>query len=571
MTENTPITHNEARNNDSGGQVSAESLIEIANQIEDAEKAISLYENALAPGNADVLSELAVLLLSDTNIDADFIKEWPLDTASRYGYTSVVETLLKHGADPNALNQVGSPPLLWAGKFGYYEIAQMLLAAGADPNIMNPQIATPLSRAIENDNFELVKLLISNGADVNTVVVDQGSPIFGLPCSPLAIAVRKNNQNIVRILLEAGAQSGITDNRQYDLLTKCREFSGAFVDERFLYKNIDLVKYADSFECSNEYEETKRLLAASTRSTSYMSNPNTQDQFGQTQLMQACVLGDIEKVTSLIDLGANVNLTDEDGRNALYYALRGAAERYTAFHDEIVEALLNAGGNIMEECFGDGLNDSPSLFLAIRSNSTRIADSIIKRCRNVNVTSTNGSNALMWCDNHDDISIAKKLIDGGISVNQLTNEGHSALWFATEKNNISLVKLLLEKGADPNIADPVDITDGGFGHLVFRAAYLQHREIMELLTRYGAKLNIAIEIGKYESKFPLPKGVALTLSGYEQILRKGYDGIVHIITEEGAVNHILSHGCRSGIVQKDIKDAFLDPINDCWSFGIIVR
>ncbi len=93
----------------------------------------------------------------------------PLTIASSGGHTGAVDTLLKNGADPNALCQKGiHPPLEMAATQGHVEIMNIPLDYGGEVDIMNWNTSnTALMAASSNGHVPTVKLLLKHGADVN--------------------------------------------------------------------------------------------------------------------------------------------------------------------------------------------------------------------------------------------------------------------------------------------------------------------------------------------------------------------------------------------------------------------
>eukprot|EP01124_Arcella_intermedia_P007200 TRINITY_DN14360_c1_g1_i1.p1 TRINITY_DN14360_c1_g1~~TRINITY_DN14360_c1_g1_i1.p1 ORF type:complete len:346 (-),score=51.97 TRINITY_DN14360_c1_g1_i1:14-1051(-) len=82
-----------------------------------------------------------------------------------------IQVLCSHGADPNTPSEQGSV-LNFCCIQGYTEEARVLLAHKANPNARVPGIgANCLASAINDNNYNLVKLLLEHGADKNAPVI----------------------------------------------------------------------------------------------------------------------------------------------------------------------------------------------------------------------------------------------------------------------------------------------------------------------------------------------------------------------------------------------------------------
>jgi ankyrin repeat protein len=69
--------------------------------------------------------------------------------------------------------------------------------SGADPDSRSPEGVSALGLALRNDAQGMVKLLIDRGASVNVAAEDE--------VSPLALAIKLNQPQAVRLLRNAGA------------------------------------------------------------------------------------------------------------------------------------------------------------------------------------------------------------------------------------------------------------------------------------------------------------------------------------------------------------------------------
>ena len=94
-------------------------------------------------------------------------KDWnadtPLHLAAYFGYREIVEFLLLHHADVNAVNSHGKTPLHRAAFNGHKDIAWLLLLHGARVDATDNYGETPLAEAMMYGYSELVELLRQHG------------------------------------------------------------------------------------------------------------------------------------------------------------------------------------------------------------------------------------------------------------------------------------------------------------------------------------------------------------------------------------------------------------------------
>jgi ankyrin repeat protein len=126
----------------------------------------------------------------------------PLFIASKIGNYEIVKTLLDHGASPNLINSFHATSLMAATKIQHVPIIKLLLERGANPNMcIHPTKNCPLYIASQNGNLEIVKTLLDAGADINIINSEN--------ITPLVVAIINAHVDVVKVLLSYGAMTTI--------------------------------------------------------------------------------------------------------------------------------------------------------------------------------------------------------------------------------------------------------------------------------------------------------------------------------------------------------------------------
>jgi len=101
-----------------------------------------------------------------------------LARAACAGDISKVNSLIAHGASPNAHGTEGMTPLFWALRCGTPEAVEALLKAGANPNQAIGTAETPLYRAATYKDPAYLRLMLKYGGDPNKPLAD-GDTVLG--------------------------------------------------------------------------------------------------------------------------------------------------------------------------------------------------------------------------------------------------------------------------------------------------------------------------------------------------------------------------------------------------------
>jgi len=168
--------------------------------------------------------------------------------------------------------------LVDACKAGNVRFIMSIMNSGHDINELNEQKLSPLSVSCKENNLKLAELLIKKGADVN--IKDGSAP------SPLYFAVQNDNFELVKTLVESGADTNSIFESYTPLMIAIEN------------KNLGMIK----------------LLLENG------ADVNTENKFGITPLMLACLHCGHSIVIEILKRDINPNKTMFTGKNAAHFA-----------------------------------------------------------------------------------------------------------------------------------------------------------------------------------------------------------------------------------------------------------
>lgn len=247
-----------------------------------------------------------------------------------------------YDVDRLKLGDPGSPDtpksvLYYAAFTGIPKLVARLLALGHDPNALGGMYGSPLGVSIRSGNEQVVQLLIDAGADVN--------PTNSLQ-TPLQIALIKGHISIARILIHAGAH--VDTNNFYvspleiALREKLDEMVLTLVSASIIFgKDKDKLNRLLQQTSRNGYERGVRLLIDAGADVNSFGGT-----WGDTKtaLWKAAYYGHEQIVQMLIDAGADVDRGGEKS-TALWGASIGG-------NHQVVRALVDAGADIEAPSLG---------------------------------------------------------------------------------------------------------------------------------------------------------------------------------------------------------------------------
>ncbi|KAH6977414.1 ankyrin repeat-containing domain protein [Ilyonectria sp. MPI-CAGE-AT-0026] len=484
--------------------------------------------------------------ISPNTADPTFTGKTALQTAVTYASSGIVQLLLDRGADVNGTISgpfENLPPLnlFFIHQSRPLQIVKMLIEAGADVQYITASYLPALQSAVLLGEPDVVTVLLEAGADVNAplgekykeicnqawekrTILGSSTSVFNL-CTSLCLAASCGNEEIVRRLLEAGADiDGVwfgegTADEDLDLPYSVRPDMPCFgtplqmslrwgrlaVVELLLDAgaNPNAVSFFGSTALQSVIEmgvpESMRQAVAHLllRRGAIVNIPASRNLAGMTPVQEAARYGDIGLVSLFVDNGADLNAAPyhRGGRTALQAAVESGEA-------ELVIFLINSGAAINADAAA--YNGLTCLQAAVSCGNLVLVDKLLQQGARVNAPASTGSGqtALQAAVKGGNAEMVRRLLHAGADVNQITN-GRVALCSAIEccqynnysddntdsdddtdsnDTNESIFNLLMKNGANP---DPkkVKITPLAI------AASRGQAHIVDRLLQAGANVN----------------------------------------------------------------------------------
>ncbi|EWZ34098.1 hypothetical protein BFJ63_vAg12664 [Fusarium oxysporum f. sp. narcissi] len=273
----------------------------------------------------------------------------------------------------------------------------------------------------------------------NTLIKERGYNVNegnGLGLSALDIACRRGNEEVVKALLDAGADVSAVDKEGWTPLLF------AVVEGRL--------------------EVAKLLIEKGARAM----DPHRR---GWMPLHSAIWAGHTEMVKLLIENGASVVAADRDGWVPLHYA---SCRR----HVEIVKLLIEKGSDIMA---ATKAGVTP-LHSASGTGHTEVAKLLVEEGASIMAATWRGFTPLHTAAQYGHCQVTKLLIEKGATVRTERRDGWTPLHSASANGHTEVVKLLL---ANPDIETS---RVGNFGHTaLFVASRYGQVSVVQILLADG--------------------------------------------------------------------------------------
>ncbi|KAJ8111005.1 hypothetical protein OPT61_g6297 [Boeremia exigua] len=436
----------------------------------------------------------------------------PLFVAVQYSRRDMVETLLAHGADPNAANKDGWLPLHVAAT-KYLDISKALYEAGADINASSQAGCTVLFAAASHGQLEIVQWLLSLGADPLTIT-NNGRTLLH--------AAAGRDLETVKAVHKAGVDIAARTESGRTALHMATEYGQLKIVNWLVSLGADPstgdINGWTPLHCAVKKDlQTAKALHGAGASVHVLSNSRG------AVLHEAVTFGQLKIVEWLLSHGADASAVDDVGWTPLHLAVERDLEisqalyqagasihtrnksQSTALHEatergqlKIVEWLLSLG---VEQDAADIWGCTP-LYLAV-GKDLDISKALHKVGANIYACNSNGMSVLVAA------AYAGKpgVVDWLLSVDsQSLFSIEESLCATAASGALDTVESLLSKVADSNAYSEV------YEGALHAACMGGHEEVVKMLLVQGA---VADQAGGCPG-IPL---AAAALKGHTDVLR----------------------------------------------------
>jgi len=359
---------------------------------------------------------------------------------------------------------------------GDQQRARALIAAGADVNWN--RYWPPLTWPILQGDAAMARLLIDSGA-----MVDMPLPTSHESVPPIDLAAIQHQSGVLRVLLEAGADTGMRDEDGRDALSRAVAYGRGDAVRILIEAGADL---------------------------------ESKDKWGWTPVHIAA-FGDLAEVAAiLVKAGAKLEALDADGLTPLMLAAKYGRPKATA-------VLLNAGAKV-NAVSPDG--STPLHICAIelwpdvrwevsdeqeRHDFCAVAELLLAAGAKVNARDAAGRTALhVACDQGEPAvpsapsyvgimrppsapDLVRLLLKHGAKVNAADAEGLTPLHMAARRGHPDLAKVLLDAGANADAKDKNGFTPllvvAGRGYCLTGQGIIAFTDVVRVLVEAGADVN----------------------------------------------------------------------------------
>ncbi|MDP1603175.1 MAG: ankyrin repeat domain-containing protein [Legionella sp.] len=245
-------------------------------------------------------------------------------------HVGIAEKLIEKGALPNEVDSARRTPLMYivrksASPF-QIPFINCLIKGKADVDVVDGAQETALFYAIKARNTDAARELTGHGANVNHKTKNGTTPLM-CACRELG------NPSLIELLIERGALVNEADNNGNTAISiAASSLNGRAVVELLLRAGANASELYKQGKTDLMYALIQNDSDRIEQCISEKETHDEQDNNGITALMIAAQKNNIAAMTRLIEMKANLEIKDEEGKTALFYPKTKEACELLAAH-----------------------------------------------------------------------------------------------------------------------------------------------------------------------------------------------------------------------------------------------
>lgn len=395
--------------------------------------------SSASPNDGREGAAMEVLIKHGADVNAtDDLGSSALLHAVQNATRATVETLVRAGADVNQPNKEGVTPLMVAlARKNEQGLIDFLLGHGADVKMRNAKGATTLMIALEAGQVEAAARLIKQGVDPKAMTTEgitaaHSAALFGGWGYDTAERAkdRRTAVALLRTISKAGGDLETTDEQGYAPLHYA-VMSGHLAAVDFL------LAHGSSPNRPNCKGETPLMLSLTSSMDGFAKMKllrekraaiDAQNAEGRTALMLAAQTMQKGALMYLLRQNADANLTDKSGATALSLLAANAKDRAVDARNygSMIRALAVVTSSLDQS---DAEGVTPLMWAAI-SDLPEAVTPLLEKDADIHARSRDGRTALMWAACADAERTVPLLLTYGNELVAKDKQGHTALEWA---------------------------------------------------------------------------------------------------------------------------------------------
>lgn len=384
-----------------------------------------------------------------------------LTVAAAHGHADLCAALLARGVREKLLHA-----LFYATSHGHTGVLQLLLPHCEDVDAVTHEHRTLLTQAVCGGNAAVVKLLLDAGASVH-------GKCTAVSMSPLQLAAELGACDVIRVLVEAGADVEDASRSKWTPLQHAA--SGGHVEA---CRQLVLSHGADV----NAGSEAPVVMAASVHVAEVLAGLGA--RVGLVQVYQrAVVKQQMDMLAWMLD-----RLPEEEDINGFVGGFTPLCTAAAVGMAENCKLLLDAGADVDARSSDEGFTP---LMCTVQENHIDVSRLLLLRGANIMATARGGACVLCYAAMQGHLDLVTLFLSHGAEIEAQDLFGRRPLHYAARTGRADMCTFLVSAGADVNarVAVTGEGSHAGATALI-QAAYFGQYEACIALVQAGADVNM---------------------------------------------------------------------------------